>query len=100
MDKFKGITSSKKFRILLFGITFVLFLLYIIFFSNNNLRKRRELNKKISNLEKSIIETKNTTRNNYSFEQLKEDSSKLEHYGRESLNMQKANEDVFIIVYE
>ena len=78
----------------------MLFLFYMIFFSDNNLSKRRELDKKIDNLEKSITETKNKIENNYSYDQLKKDSSKLEQYGREKLNMQKADEDVFIVVYE
>jgi cell division protein FtsB len=96
----KDIFQGKTFWLILFGITTLLFLLYMIFFSDNNLSKRRELDKKIDNLEKSITDTKNKIENNYSYDQLKNDSSKLEQYGRERLNMQKADEDVFIIVYE
>ena len=96
----KDIFQGKAFWLILFGITTLLFLLYMIFFSDNNLSKRRELDKKIDNLEKSITDTKNKIENNYSYDQLKNDSSKLEQYGREHLNMQKADEDVFIIVYE
>lgn len=96
----KEIFQGKFFWLTLFGVTIILFLLYIIFFSDNNLQKRRELDKKIDNLEKSITDTKNKIENNYSYDQLKKDSSKLEQYGRENLNMQKKDEDVFIIVYE
>ncbi len=96
----KIIFQGKTFWLILFGVTTILFILYMIFFSDNNLSKRRELNKKIDNLEKSITDTKNKIENNYSYEQLKSDSSKLEQYGREKLNMQKKDEDVFIIVYE
>ena len=96
----KNIFQGKIFWLILFGVTTVLFILYLIFFSDNNLRKRRELNKKIDNLEKSITDTKNKIENNYSYDQLRNDSSKLEQYGREKLNMQKKDEDVFIIVYE
>ena len=96
----KNIIRGKLFWHILFGVTAILFLLYMIFFSDNNLRKRRELDKKIDNLEKSITDTKNKIENNYSYDQLKNDSSKLEQYGREKLNMQKKDEDVFIIVYE
>lgn len=96
----KEIFQGKFFWLTLFGVTIILFLLYIIFFSDNNLQKRRELDKKIDNLEKSITDTKNKIENNYSYDQLKKDSSKLEQYGRENLNMQKKDEDVFIVVYE
>ncbi len=96
----KIIFQGKTFWLILFGVTTILFILYMIFFSDNNLSKRRELNKKIDNLEKSITDTKNKIENNYSYEQLKSDSNKLEQYGREKLNMQKKDEDVFIIVYE
>ncbi|MBR4536345.1 MAG: septum formation initiator family protein [Bacteroidales bacterium] len=96
----KNILQGKTFWLILFGVTTVLFILYMVFFSDNNLGKRRELDKKIENLEKSITDTKNKIENNYSYDQLKNDSSKLEQYGREKLNMQKKDEDVFIIVYE
>lgn len=96
----KEIFQGKIFWLTLFGVTIILFILYLVFFSDNNLRKRRELDKKIDNLEKSITDTKNKIENNYSYDQLKKDSSKLEQYGRENLNMQKKDEDVFIIVYE
>ena len=96
----KNIFQGKIFWLILFGVTTILFILYMIFFSDNNLSKRRELDKKIDNLEKSITDTKNKIENNYSYEQLQSDSSKLEQYGREKLNMQKKDEDVFIVVYE
>ena len=96
----KNIFQGKIFWLILFGVTTILFILYMVFFSDNNLSKRRELDKKIDNLEKSITDTKNKIENNYSYEQLQSDSSKLEQYGREKLNMQKKDEDVFIVVYE
>ena len=96
----KEIFQGKIFWLTLFGVTIILFILYLVFFSDNNLRKRRELDKKLDNLEKSITDTKNKIDNNYSYDQLRTDSGKLEQYGRENLNMQKKDEDVFIIVYE
>lgn len=96
----KEFFQSRKFRLVLFGAATFLFLLYIVFISDSNLFKHKELNKKIKNLQTSITDTKNKIENNYSYDQLKSDSSKLEQYGREKLNMQKANEDVFIVVYE
>lgn len=92
--------KSKKFWIILFAGTLAAFLIYFFFISDSNFRKHRQLNKKIDNLEKSISETKNKIENNYSYEQLSQDSGKLEKYGRENLNMQREGEDVFVIVYE
>ena len=96
----KEIFQGKIFWLILFGVTTILFILYLGFFSDNNLSKRRALDKKIDNLEKSITDTKNKIENNYSYDQLRNDSNKLEQYGRENLNMQKKDEDVFIVVYE
>jgi cell division protein FtsB len=96
----RDLFHGRTFWLILFGATTILFILYIVIFSDNNLRKRRELDKKIKNLEKSITDTKNKIENNYSYDQLRSDSNKLEQYGRENLNMQKADEDVFIVVYE
>ena len=96
----KNIFQGKIFWIILFGVTTIVFVLYMFFLSDNNLSKRRELDKKKANLEKSINDTKAKIENSYSFKELKNDTNKLEHYGREKLNMQKADEDVFIIVRE
>ncbi len=95
--------GQKKQRIrflLLYGVTIVLFFAYILFFSNNTLQTHRELNRKIENLENKITYTKNQVGNVYTFDQLYADSTLLEKYVREQLNMHKADEDVFIIVHE
>lgn len=95
-----NIFERKIFWVILFGVTTIVFVLYMFFLSDNNLSKRRELDKNTANLEKSIKDTKAKTENNYSFNELKNDTNKLEQYGREKLNMQKADEDVFVIVQE
>lgn len=85
--------------LLIYGGTIVMFLLYILI-SDHTLRKHRELNQKIDNLERKIENTKHQVGNVYSFEQLSADSTLLEKYAREQLNMHKSDEDVFILVYE
>ena len=85
---------------ILYAVTFLLFSAYIFFFSDHNLKTHRDLNRKISNLEDKIANTKNQVGNVYTYEQLLEDSTLLEKYGREQLNMHKPNEDVFVILYE
>ena len=85
---------------ILYAVTLLLFFLYIFFFSDHNLKTHRDLNRKISNLEDKITNTKNQVGNVYTYEQLLADSTLLEKYGREQLNMHKPNEDVFVILYE
>ena len=51
-------------------------------------------------MEDKIANTKNQVGNIYTYEQLLEDSTLLEKYGREQLNMHKPNEDVFVILHE
>lgn len=86
--------------VLLYGATVLLFVCYIFFISNHNIKTHRELNKKIENLERKISHTKNQIGNVYTFDQLYADSALLEKYVREQLNMHKEKEDVFIIVHE
>jgi cell division protein FtsB len=52
-------------------------------------------------LDENIAKTKNQINNTYTFEQLEHDTAgKLEKYAREQLNLQKPDEDVFVVVYE
>ena len=92
--------SRFTFFTILYVVTFLLFLAYIFFLSDHNLKTHRDLNRKISNLEDKISNTKNQVGNVYTYEQLMADSVLLEKYGREQLNMHKPNEDVFVILHE
>jgi len=92
---------SRVFFIALNVITVVAFLTYLIFFSESNIYKHRELNLKIKQLDENIKNTKNQINNIFTFEQLKEDTAGiLEKYAREQLNLQRSNEDLFVVVYE
>ena len=92
--------SRFTFFTILYVVTFLLFLAYIFFLSDHNLKTHKDLNRKISNLEDKISNTKNQVGNVYTYEQLMADSVLLEKYGREQLNMHKPNEDVFVILHE
>ena len=82
-------------------VTVVVFFIYLLFFSENNVYKHRELNLKIKHLDENIAKTKNQINNSYTFEQLENDTAgKLEKYAREQLNLQKEDEDVFVVHYE
>jgi len=92
--------SRFKFFTILYIVTFAVFLVYFFFISDHNLKTHRDLNRKITNLEERITNTKNQVGNVYTYEQLIADSVLLEKYGREQLNMHKPNEDVFVILHE
>jgi cell division protein FtsB len=52
-------------------------------------------------LDENIAKVKNQINNIYTFEQLEKDTGGiLEKYAREQLNLQRPNEDVYVIVYE
>lgn len=89
-----------KFFVILYSVTLVFFAVYFFFISEHNFNTHRSLNRKINNLENKITYTKNQIGNIYTFDQLNADSTLLEKYAREQLNMHKEDEDVFIIVHE
>jgi cell division protein FtsB len=90
-----------RFLLIISGITLVIFFVFLLFFSENNIYKHRELNLKIKQLDENISNAKNQINNTYSFEQLENDTAGiLEKYAREQLNLQHPNEEVFVVVYE
>jgi len=92
---------SRKFLLIISAISIVVFFIYLLFFSENNIYKHKELNLKIKQLDENIANTKNQINNTYSFEQLENDTAGiLEKYAREQLNLQRPNEEVFVVVYE
>lgn len=90
---------NRKVILIVYAVTIVAFLFYIIF-SDHAFKKHQELNRKIANLEKKIVNTRHQVSNEYTYEQLVSDSVLLEKYAREQLNMHKVDEDVFILIYE
>jgi cell division protein FtsB len=92
---------NRKFLVISSTVTIVIYFEYLLFFSENNIYKHRELNKKLKQLDENIAKTKNQINNTYTFEQLENDTAgKLEQYAREQLNLQKPDEDVYVVVYE
>jgi cell division protein FtsB len=98
---YKATIMNRKFVIITSIVTGVVFFVYLLFFSENNIYKHRDLNLKIKKLDENIANAKNQINNTYTFEQLENDTAgKLEKYAREQLNLQKNNEDVYVVVYE
>jgi len=92
---------KQKLVLIISLVTAVIFFVYLLFFSENNIYKHRELNLKIKQLDENIANTKNQINNIYTFEQLENDTAgKLEKYVREQLNLQRPNEDVYVVVYK
>ena len=90
----------KKYHPIVCGIAIVLCFLYFAFFSKNNFKRHRDLNQKIADLESRIEKANNRTNNLYGHDELKNNLELLEKFAREERNLQKENEDVFIIVNE
>jgi cell division protein FtsB len=92
---------NRKLLMIISGVTVVVFFVYLLFFSENNVFKHRELNLKIKHLDENIASTKNQINNTYTFEQLENDTAgMLEKYSREQLNLQHSDEDVYMVKYE
>ena len=92
---------NNKFLIILSVSTVVVFFVYLLFFSESSIYEHQKLNAKIKQLEENITNTKNKINNTYTFEQLESDTAgKLEQYAREQLNLQKPDEEVFVVFYE
>lgn len=91
---------NKKIFIILYSATILLFIVYILFLSDSNLKKHKELNVQIENWKAKNNQTLNQVNSDYDLEKLQEDSQLREQFAREQLNMHKQDEDVFIFVYE
>lgn len=73
---------------------------YIFLLSDSNFRRHRQLNQEAKELEHKIATVDNLTENDYSYEEISEDSKRMEQYVRENLNMQRPEEDAFVIEYK
>lgn len=99
-DILKKITNRRfKLHVNRYIILFIVFAIWVIFFDNNSLLNRFELQRDINKLEKE---------KNYYQEKIKSDNKKilelktnkknLEKFAREQYLMKKKNEDIYIII--
>ncbi len=88
---------NKKWLIV-YGITLLAFLVYICFLADYSLLRQHELKKKIQIMDNKINQINNTVSNTSSYEEISQDPKLLEKYAREQMNMQKEDEDVFIMI--
>ena len=90
----------KKYHPVACAIAIAVCFLYLAFFSKNNFAKHRDLNRQISDWESKINKTHNLINNQYASDAMTNNPELLEKFAREELNLQKADEDVFIILNE
>jgi len=90
----------KKYHPVACLVVIVLCFLYLAFFSKNDLKKHRELNRQITDLEMKIENASNQINDQYVLDELKNNPELLEKFAREELYLQKEGEDVFIILNE
>jgi len=80
-------------------LTFVLFVLWMLMFDQNNLNERRKNNRDYNQLlkERDYFQMK-IEENGKRIMELKTNNDNLEKFAREQYLMKKDNEDIFIIV--
>jgi hypothetical protein len=73
---------------------------YIFLLSDSNISRHRLLNRETKKLEHEIAKVENLTKNDYTYEEISKNPKRLEQYVRENMNMQRPEEDVFVIEYK
>jgi len=77
------------------------FIVWILFFDNNNLISQFKLTRKLTNMEKQKeYYLEEIEKNQQEIESLTTDTTSLEKYAREKHLMKKDNEDIYIIIEE
>lgn len=74
--------------------------IWMYFFDNNSIRIHNELNNDIEKLETSIEFYKKEINSDKKIIEDHQDPEKLERFARETYQMKKNNEDVYIIEYD
>ena len=83
-----------------FGISIILFIIWMIFFDTNSLRVHIDLTKEINKLNNQKTYYKDEiTKDRKELNMLQTDSG-IEKYARENLYMKKDNEDIYLIEFD
>ena len=91
MDSLKRIFWN-KYTLILLG-----FVVWMYFFDDNSIKIHRELNRDINKLEHSIEFYEEEIAKDKKILEDYEDSEKIEKFARETYQMKKADEDIYII---
>ena len=84
-----------------YSLTFLIFLVWIIFFDQNNLVDRvRQMNRQEELQQEKQFYLQKIKKDSVKLHQLKTNEENLEEFAREEYFMKKDNEDIYIIVEE
>ncbi len=100
---FRTLPSRRFFRLLKnkYILSLLIFLLWLLFFDQNNLLERRKLNNEYDQmLQEREYYLNKIEEDRKRIRELKTDNENLEKFAREQYLMKKDNEDIFIIVEE
>lgn len=93
LEKIKKFFSTYK-----YGITFVLFLVFVTFFDQNNFIKQARAKRDISHLKKEIKFYQDAIKNDHTkINAINSSLDNLETFAREEYLMKRENEEIFII---
>ncbi len=90
----------KKYFLNRYVLILIGFLVWMYFFDDNSVRIHNELNKDIDKLESSIDFYKEEIVKDQKIINDHKDPEKLERYARETYQMKKENETIYIIEYD
>lgn len=90
----------KKYFLNRYVLILIGFLVWMYFFDDNSVRIHNELNKDIDKLESSIDFYKEEIVKDQKIIDDHKDPEKLERYARETYQMKKENETIYIIEYD
>ncbi len=102
MNWLKELRQKKWFRILgnKYGIIFMIFIVWMVFFDTNSWFIHKELNDEIDKLEGNRTYFKEEIKQDRTQINKLKDSQELERFAREEYYMKKEGEEIFIIEYE
>jgi cell division protein DivIC len=82
-------------------LTFLIFLVWLVFFDQNNLLDRaRQLHRHKELMQEKAFYTNKIKEDSVKLYQLKTNEENLEEFAREEYYMKKENEDIYIVVEE
>lgn len=82
-------------------MTILLYLIWMLFFDQNNLVDRYRMNREIGQLEEDrLYYMEQIDKDSTRLHELTTDKQNLEKYAREQFYMKQENEDVFVVIEE
>jgi cell division protein DivIC len=97
----KALHILKKILLNRYFLAITAFVVWMVFFDTNSLKRQRLLNARISEItDMTAFYSAEIEKNNKAIEELKTSPEAIEKYGREKYLMKRDSEDVYIITRE